>query len=163
MKKYLILIFVALAAVFQSCDNNDDLWDAIDDLKSRVQALETQVDALNGNIEALQKLYGGATISNEANIAMKRAFFIRKLLRKLRAVTIILSAARIKTMENSNYAIHCQSGGGIYAFYITVGDIAVNQADVRHARQHYICDVFQATGGLIFRIMDGVAFSDKLH
>ena len=26
MKKYLILIFVALAAVFQSCDNNDDLW-----------------------------------------------------------------------------------------------------------------------------------------
>lgn len=40
MKKYLILIFVALAAVFQSCDNNDDLWDAIDDLKSRVQALE---------------------------------------------------------------------------------------------------------------------------
>lgn len=23
MKKYLILIFVALAAVFQSCDNND--------------------------------------------------------------------------------------------------------------------------------------------
>lgn len=58
MKKYLILIFVALAAVFQSCDNNDDLWDAIDDLKSRVQALETQVDALNGNIEALQKLYG---------------------------------------------------------------------------------------------------------
>ena len=63
MKKYLILIFVALAAVFQSCDNNDDLWDAIDDLKSRVQALETQVDALNGNIEALQKLYGGATIS----------------------------------------------------------------------------------------------------
>ena len=63
MKKYLILIFVALAAVFQSCDNNADLWDAIDDLKSRVQALETQVDALNGNIEALQKLYGGATIS----------------------------------------------------------------------------------------------------
>ena len=63
MKKYLILIFVALAAVFQSCDNNDDLWDAIDDLKSRVQALETQGDALNGNIEALQKLYGGATIS----------------------------------------------------------------------------------------------------
>ena len=45
MKKYLILIFVALAAVFQSCDNNDDLWDAIDDLKSRVQALETQVDS----------------------------------------------------------------------------------------------------------------------
>ena len=38
MKKYLILIFVALAAVFQSCDNNDELWDAIDDLKSRVQA-----------------------------------------------------------------------------------------------------------------------------
>ena len=63
MKKYLILLFVALAAVFQSCDNNDDLWDAIDDLKSRVQALETQVKALNGNIEALQQLYGGATIS----------------------------------------------------------------------------------------------------
>ena len=63
MKKYLILLFVALAAVFQSCDNHDDLWDAIDDLKSRVQALETQVDALNGNIEALQRLYGGATIS----------------------------------------------------------------------------------------------------
>ena len=63
MKKYLILFFVALAASFQSCDNNDDLWDAIDDLKSRVQALETQVDALNGNIEALQALYGGATIS----------------------------------------------------------------------------------------------------
>lgn len=41
MKKYLILFFVALAASFQSCDNNDDLWDAIDDLKSRVQALET--------------------------------------------------------------------------------------------------------------------------
>ncbi len=68
MKKYLILIFVALAAVFQSCDNNDDLWDAIDDLKSRVQALETQVDALNGNIEALQKLYGGATISKVENV-----------------------------------------------------------------------------------------------
>ena len=67
MKKYLILFFVAVAAVFQSCDNNDDLWDAIDDLKSRVQALETQVDALNGNIEALQKLYGGATISKVEN------------------------------------------------------------------------------------------------
>lgn len=26
MKKYLILFFVALAASFQSCDNNDDLW-----------------------------------------------------------------------------------------------------------------------------------------
>ena len=64
MKKYLILFFVAAAAAFQSCDNNDDLWDAIDDLKSRVQALETQVDALNGNVEALQTLYnGGATIS----------------------------------------------------------------------------------------------------
>lgn len=71
MKKYLILIFVALAAVFQSCDNNDDLWDAIDDLKSRVQALETQVDALNGNIEALQKLYGGATISKVENAGGK--------------------------------------------------------------------------------------------
>ncbi len=64
MKKYLILFFVAAAAAFQSCDNNDDLWDAIDDLKGRVQALETQVDALNGNVEALQTLYnGGATIS----------------------------------------------------------------------------------------------------
>ncbi len=63
MKKYLILLFVALATAFQACDNNDDLWDAIDDLKSRVQALETQVDALNGNIEALQTLYNGATIS----------------------------------------------------------------------------------------------------
>ena len=63
MKKYLILFFVAAAAVFQSCNNNDDLWDAIDDLKSRVQALETQVDALNGNVGALQTLYGGATIS----------------------------------------------------------------------------------------------------
>lgn len=64
MKKYLILFFVAAAAAFQSCDNNDDLWDAIDDLKSRVQALETQVDALNGNIEAMQTLYnGGATVS----------------------------------------------------------------------------------------------------
>ena len=64
MKKYLILFFVAAAAAFQSCDNNDDLWDAIDDLKSRVSALETQVDALNGNIEAMQALYnGGATVS----------------------------------------------------------------------------------------------------
>ena len=64
MKKYLILLFVAAAAVFQSCDNNDDLWDAIDDLKSRVQALEMQVNALNGNIDALQKLYSGASVSN---------------------------------------------------------------------------------------------------
>lgn len=64
MKKYLILLFVAAAAAFQSCDNNDDLWDAIDDLKSRVQALETQVNALNGNIDALQKLYSGASVSN---------------------------------------------------------------------------------------------------
>ena len=64
MKKYLILLFVAAAAVFQSCDNNDDLWDAIDDLKGRVQALETQVDALNNNVEAMKALYnGGATIS----------------------------------------------------------------------------------------------------
>ena len=64
MKKYLILLFVAAAAVFQSCDNNDDLWDAIDDLKSRVQALETQVDALNNNVEAMKALYNeGATIS----------------------------------------------------------------------------------------------------
>ena len=67
MKKYLILLFVAAAAVFQSCDNNDDLWDAIDDLKSRVQALETQVNALNGNIDALQKLYSGAAVSNVEN------------------------------------------------------------------------------------------------
>ena len=64
MKKYLILLFVAAAAVFQSCDNNDDLWDAIDDLKGRVQALETQVDALNNNVEAMKALYNeGATIS----------------------------------------------------------------------------------------------------
>ena len=64
MKKYLIMIFVAAAAVFQSCNNNDDLWDAIDDLKSRVQALETQVDALNGNIEAIQTLANNGTISS---------------------------------------------------------------------------------------------------
>ena len=67
MKKYLILLFVAAAAVFQSCDNNDDLWDAIDDLKGRVQALETQVNALNGNIEALGKLYQGSEISSVKN------------------------------------------------------------------------------------------------
>ena len=67
MKKYLILFFVALAASFQSCDNNDDLWDAIDDLKGRVQALETQVNALNGNIEALGKLYQGSEISSVKN------------------------------------------------------------------------------------------------
>lgn len=67
MKKYLILLFVAAAAVFQSCDNNDDLWDAIDDLKSRVQALETQVNALNDNVKALQTLYGGATVSEVKN------------------------------------------------------------------------------------------------
>ena len=64
MKKYLIMFFVAAAAVFQSCNNNDDLWDAIDDLKSRVQALETQVDALNGNIEAIQALANNGTISS---------------------------------------------------------------------------------------------------
>lgn len=64
MKKYLILFFVAAAAAFQSCNNNDDLWDAIDDLKGRVQALETQVDALNKNVEAMKTLYNeGATIS----------------------------------------------------------------------------------------------------
>ncbi len=63
MKKYLMLILVALAIGFQSCNNHDDLWDAIDDLKSRVQALETQVKALNGNVEALKTFYGGATIS----------------------------------------------------------------------------------------------------
>lgn len=62
MKKFLILLFAALAVVFQACNDNDDLWDAIDDLKSRVQALETQVKALNGNVEALQTLYSGATI-----------------------------------------------------------------------------------------------------
>lgn len=67
MKKYLILFFVAAAAVFQSCDNNDDLWDAIDDLKSRVQALETQVNALNDNVKALQTLYSGATVSEVKN------------------------------------------------------------------------------------------------
>ena len=64
MKKYLIMLFVAAAAAFQSCDNNDDLWDEIDDLKSRVQALETQVNALNGNIEALDALYDGAAVSD---------------------------------------------------------------------------------------------------
>ncbi len=64
MKKYLIMIFVAAAAVFQSCNNNDDLWDEIDDLKSRVQALETQVEALNGNIEAIQTLANNGTISS---------------------------------------------------------------------------------------------------
>lgn len=67
MKKYLILLFVAAAAVFQSCDNNDDLWDAIDDLKGRVQALETQVNALNDNVKALQTLYAGATVSEVKN------------------------------------------------------------------------------------------------
>lgn len=67
MKKYLILFFVAAAAVFQSCNNNDDLWDAIDDLKSRVQALETQVNALNDNVKALQTLYSGATVSEVKN------------------------------------------------------------------------------------------------
>ncbi|MEG1700658.1 MAG: PL29 family lyase N-terminal domain-containing protein, partial [Alistipes sp.] len=69
MKKYLMMLFVALAVGFQSCDNNDDLWNAIDDLKSRVQALETQVTALNGNVEALKTLYGGATISKVDNKA----------------------------------------------------------------------------------------------
>lgn len=63
MKKFLIMCFVALAAGFQSCDNNDDLWAAIDDLKGRVQALETQVEALNGNVEALKQLYSGKTIT----------------------------------------------------------------------------------------------------
>lgn len=67
MKKYLILLFVAAAAAFQSCDNNDDLWDAIDDLKGRVQALETQVNALNDNVKALQTLYAGATVSEVKN------------------------------------------------------------------------------------------------
>lgn len=67
MKKYLILLFVAAAAAFQSCDNNDDLWDAVDDLKSRVQALETQVNALNDNVKALQTLYSGATVSEVKN------------------------------------------------------------------------------------------------
>lgn len=67
MKKYLILLFVAAAAAFQSCDNNDDLWDAVDDLKSRVQALETQVNALNDNVKALQTLYAGATVSEVKN------------------------------------------------------------------------------------------------
>lgn len=67
MKKYLILLFVAAAAAFQSCDNNDDLWDAVDDLKSRVQALETQVNALNDNVKALQTLYAGATVSDVKN------------------------------------------------------------------------------------------------
>lgn len=67
MKKYLILLFVAAAAAFQSCDNNDDLWDAVDDLKSRVQALETQVNALNDNVKALQTLYSGATVSDVKN------------------------------------------------------------------------------------------------
>lgn len=62
MKKFLILSFVALAALFQSCENHDDLWDAIDDLNGRVGALETEVKALNDNISALQKLYSGATI-----------------------------------------------------------------------------------------------------
>lgn len=64
MKKFLIMSFAALASVFQSCENNDDLWNAIDDLNGRVQALETQVKALNDNIAALQQLYGGATIKD---------------------------------------------------------------------------------------------------
>lgn len=64
MKKYLIMLFVAAAAVFQSCDNNDDLWDSINDLKDRLTLLEGEVDALNGNIEAIELLYkGGATVS----------------------------------------------------------------------------------------------------
>lgn len=71
MKKFLMMFFVALAVGFQSCDNNDDLWDAIDDLKGRVQALETQVNALNGNVEALQQLYSGATISRVEELADK--------------------------------------------------------------------------------------------
>lgn len=71
MKKFLMMFFVALAVGFQSCDNNDDLWDAIDDLKGRVQALETQVNALNGNVEALQQLYSGATISKVEELADK--------------------------------------------------------------------------------------------
>lgn len=62
MKKFLILSLVALAALFQSCENHDDLWGAIDDLNNRVEAIETQVKALNDNIAALEKLYGGATI-----------------------------------------------------------------------------------------------------
>lgn len=66
MKKFLIISFAALAAVFQSCENHDDLWEAIDDLNGRVEALQTQVNALNDNIAALQKLYLGATIQNVA-------------------------------------------------------------------------------------------------
>ncbi|WP_418982948.1 PL29 family lyase N-terminal domain-containing protein [Alistipes sp.] len=66
MKKFLIMSFAALAAVFQSCENHDDLWDAIDDLNGRVEAMETQVKALNDNIAALQRLYSGATIKDVA-------------------------------------------------------------------------------------------------
>jgi len=66
MKKLIYLLFAACSLCWQSCDDNDDLWDAVNDLKSRVQALETQVEALNGNIEALQRLYGGATITEIA-------------------------------------------------------------------------------------------------
>lgn len=63
MKKLLYLILAACTLCWQSCDDNDDLWDAVNDLKSRVKALETQVQALNDNIEALQQLYSGATIT----------------------------------------------------------------------------------------------------
>lgn len=77
MKKYLMMFFVVLTLGFQSCNNNDDLWNAIDDLKSRVQALETQVQALNGNVEALQQLYSGATITSVSKDAVTGTYTLK--------------------------------------------------------------------------------------
>ncbi len=64
MKKLFWILVAACSFSLTTCDNNDELWDAVNDLKSRVKALETQVAALNDNIKALQELYSGATISS---------------------------------------------------------------------------------------------------
>lgn len=56
MKKFLVFIFVSIAAV--SCSKFDDslLWKKIEDNASRIAKLESQVSDLNSNVTTLQSL-----------------------------------------------------------------------------------------------------------
>lgn len=56
MNKFFIGTMMLFGAVFVSCDNHEDLWNAIDDVNARVDNLETATSKLNEDIATLSSL-----------------------------------------------------------------------------------------------------------